>query len=925
MKKLLPFGFLFLLAALSFQTSQATHIMGAEITYTSLNACTVRVELKTYRDCSGSTAITNTINFTPVSGNCAPPVPISNWSPQVTTEVTPICASFQTKCSNASAAINGVQEYSWHRDYDFCNDTCCYNVAFTTCCRNGAITAGAANQSIYVYTQICHDDFPGNNSPQWLNPPSVYICNAPYSIMQNAIDPDGDSLVYSIGPCYTTSTGQTIPYNNGYSQSSPLGPDWQVSIDPTNGELTFTPNPGAIVVGVICIYIHEYRNGTLVGTYERDVQVTVIPCPNNNFPVVQSPSNVIGAIASQDTVFVCPGQSFCFDIAASDADPLHVVELTWDELISGATFSDASNPNVKDTIVNATPTGRFCWTAPGLGTWTVAINGRDNACPIYANTLKTITIISGSNPIPTATQSIVTCQSYNFDASVCGDTAGYFFVWSGTGGINTNPNNTKANFVHSFPGAGTYTYQVVIHDGGSWSDTLTGTVSVTMQNPNNIISNVGDTVYFCKPITLSALAGMSSYLWTTSASTPNITINTSGVYGVTTVDSNGCTYYDYVVALPGTNQTSSIIQQTGKLKTCKPMTVALQVPNNFANYTWSNGDTNATTYVSTAGVYSITAEDSTGCQVTDSVVIIVETFPDLFGVLKNSTGSALANQPVLLLTVDSQNAKLNVVDTAYSNGTGLFTFCYIPDEQFFLRAEIDSATYPNEMPTYAGDSLWWNKSSLFQQINLPLQQDIKTHPGGNPGGNAMVTGKVTDDSPQKNVISGLRLFLVDKNAGTVYDWTETDGSGKYSFMNVPSGTMMIIPDMPWITTKFDSVPTISISNIYPGFTPMQCELHSTWLEWINTGLTNRNKEIEQKIHAYPNPFSSEFIVEWQADQMIQSIVLCDLTGRTIHKASGFTNHSTKINANNLGLSPGMYFLNWKTNDKSGSIKLQLIP
>ena len=78
--------FLFALSFFS-NEAQASHMMGVDLTYECLNSCTIRVYLRAYRDCTGASGITNTINFNAQSPGCGQPQALGGWSTQVTTEV----------------------------------------------------------------------------------------------------------------------------------------------------------------------------------------------------------------------------------------------------------------------------------------------------------------------------------------------------------------------------------------------------------------------------------------------------------------------------------------------------------------------------------------------------------------------------------------------------------------------------------------------------------------------------------------------------------------------------------------------------------------------------------------------------------------------------------------------------------------------
>ena len=104
--------------------AHATHIMGVDISYQCLSGCTYRVTHKTYYDCTGGiappppgTPPVPFINFigTPIGCNTIP-LATGAWVVVSYMEVTPICAGFQTGCTNASSPINGVREAIYRRD-----------------------------------------------------------------------------------------------------------------------------------------------------------------------------------------------------------------------------------------------------------------------------------------------------------------------------------------------------------------------------------------------------------------------------------------------------------------------------------------------------------------------------------------------------------------------------------------------------------------------------------------------------------------------------------------------------------------------------------------------------------------------------------------------------------------------------------------
>ncbi|HHG85535.1 MAG TPA: T9SS type A sorting domain-containing protein [Bacteroidetes bacterium] len=419
------------------QNINASHMVGEDITWECINNCTTRVVLRTYRDCTGATTITNSVNFTPTAPGCTAPNPLGAWSPQTTTEVTPICPSIQTLCTSPLATIRGVQEYYWYRDYNVCGlgTNCTFDLFWGSCCRNAAITSGAGSQGMGI-TNHMDISLGCNNSPVFTNTPLFMACSGtPYTIHQGAYDPDGDSLTFSLAPCHTNAPSTLVPYAAGYSPTSPLGSTWTINFDPNTGMLDLIPNPGSVVVGVICIAVNEYRNGNLIGTTIRDMQVQVITCPANSQPTLSPISNLSpnAVLSSPSVISACSGYPLCFDITATDPDSsLQTISLAWDLNIPGATFQEVGNSSVQDTILGNSPDGRFCWASPTAGVHQFLITLRDNACPIFGTKDKLITIIISNTGIPspliTATGSIDSCSGSSMTLTATGGFSNY--LWS---------------------------------------------------------------------------------------------------------------------------------------------------------------------------------------------------------------------------------------------------------------------------------------------------------------------------------------------------------------------------------------------------------------------------------------------------------------------------------------------------------------
>ncbi len=233
---------------------------------------------------------------------------------------------------------------------------------------------------------------------------------------------------------------------------------------------------------------------------------------------------------------------------------------------------------------------------------------------------------------PYTATSYTSCHFYRADNStVCGNPA--------NSGISSNrPNIRFANCSSSLlpynllwstgdmtpslngVGAGTYTVLVSDANGCGSSDTIVIDEAVAVSLADEGVCDGGDVIL--DPGTYN------SYLWSTGDSTPTITVGSMAMtYGVTVVDSNGCTSSDSAsittLANPNPNAGADV-------QACADATpITLDAGAGFAGYSWSSGDTTQTTDVTMSGVYDVVVTDTNGCEGADTVEVTVNPNPSV--------------------------------------------------------------------------------------------------------------------------------------------------------------------------------------------------------------------------------------------------------------------------------------------------------
>lgn len=343
----------------------ASHAVGNHVTWDCdpLDPCRLIFSFHFYRDCSGMGFPIPPIHNFRGCGNALSSV---NWVGGLVSDITPLCPGLLSNCSGGT--VPGVEYFRHTMSVDFCQSFPGCNsvtVDWNTCCRNASITSliGPENQSMTTVFTVPINRRPCNNSPRFDTPSVLYLCNGQVNTSaQGATDPDGNTLRYALIPCMQFPTTQ-VDYATGFSPTAPLGPGWNVNLNPSTGDLTLTPAPSSIQTGVLCLQVDELdAGGNVIGTVVRDIQVRVLDC-QNTLPAISGPFHH----------YACIDQPFCLNVSTSDLDPGDQLDLLVLRNTTGAPVIVTGGQY---------PTASVCFTPTALGTYTVSFEVRDDACPL---------------------------------------------------------------------------------------------------------------------------------------------------------------------------------------------------------------------------------------------------------------------------------------------------------------------------------------------------------------------------------------------------------------------------------------------------------------------------------------------------------------------------------------------------------------
>ncbi|MDA8693253.1 gliding motility-associated C-terminal domain-containing protein [Saprospiraceae bacterium] len=292
---------IFIFLILNVSSSYATHNRSGEITYEQIGPVTIRATITTYTKASSTGVDRDSLTL--------------DWGDD-TSELVP-------RTNSPGVIIPGedvkVNVYTAEHTYP---GRATYTLSFMDPNRVNNIQnvnfPNSVDVPFYVQTTFTfvNPQFQGfNSSVILLQPPIDFACVGQQFIHNpNAFDPDGDSLSYELIPPFQ-SMDMEVPRYRFPNEILP-GPNNVISLDEITGDFVWT-SPQSAGEYNIAIKINEFRNGVLLNSVVRDMQIFVDVC-NNTIPTI----DVI------DEICVIAGTRLEIPVTVDDIDEGQQVKLT---------------------------------------------------------------------------------------------------------------------------------------------------------------------------------------------------------------------------------------------------------------------------------------------------------------------------------------------------------------------------------------------------------------------------------------------------------------------------------------------------------------------------------------------------------------------------------------------------------------------
>ena len=491
---------------------------------------------------------------------------------------------------------------------------------------------------------------------------------------------------------------------------------------------------------------------TTTGTY--DVDVTVNGCTTND--AVTITFNPVPTVDLGPDITVCQGA------------PLQL---------------DASNPGSTYLWQDGSTNATFDVTASGTYSVDVFL-GTCEASDVINVTVQPAPVVDLGTD-----QAVCPGTAVTFDATVPGGS----YLWQ--------DNSTSATFTTDQPG----TYSVTVTANGcSASD------AVTLSTIGLGSVDLGTDEFLCQgeTLTLDATLPGSSYLWSTLATSPSITISTAGTYWVT-VSQNGCSISDSIEVTVGP---VPLVDLGNDTTLCAQATLMLSAVVPGSTYHWTTGNVTSSIMINVAGTYGVTVNLG-GCTAYDEVT--VDYVPTL--TLELGPDVTLCPEDELQLnasfpggtTVWSTNtvgSSITVDDPGIYWATITVSSCSVSDSIIIDEVPLPSLDLGPDNTVCEGDAVAFD-------ITVPgasyLWDDGSTGPvrsvsvAGIYWANVMLGGCLTTDTfdlsvspipmvdigPDTTVCQGALLLLDATSSGAAYLWQ--DGSTGATFNVTGSGSYTV--------------------------------------------------------------------------------------------------------------------------------------
>ncbi|AEA42150.1 T9SS type A sorting domain-containing protein [Fluviicola taffensis] len=493
----------------------------------------------------------------------------------------------------------------------------------------------------------------------------------------------------------------------------------------------------------------------------------------------------------------------------------------------------------------ASTTGSADATYAGLADKNQAIVNKDNDAIMTMPSAQSFcksTGMSGVNAIITNVGSVITAVTASSNDQNVVDNSDISITNLGSGTYGVSISNLGNNTT------GTAQITLTANDG---QFNYSGTFNVTTTGVNLVINASSNAICLGQSVTLTASGGQN-ISWNNGVSNGvAFTPGNTATYTVTADNGSGCSATASQIVTVASAPAVPTITSSGSTAICGTGSVTL-TSSAVSGNSWSNGSTNQSITVSTAGTYTVTHSTGGACSATSTPVnVTVGSVPNAPIITPNGPTTFCAGGSVILTSSQaigntwstSANAQsINVTSTntymlTYTDGNG----CVSPATSILVTVQsapnvsagVDQTVCEGTMVTLFGSgaaSYVWT-GGVTNGTSFPISNQTTFEVTGTGSNGCTATDQVTifvnntpnvSAGPNLNICNGESITLNGSGAAT-YDWDNgvtngvsfipTLGTTTYTVTGTSVGGCEAEDQM---TVTVNQLPNVTISNI-PAF------------------------------------------------------------------------------------------------------------
>ncbi|RYY55425.1 MAG: T9SS type B sorting domain-containing protein [Chitinophagaceae bacterium] len=500
-----------------------------------------------------------------------------------------------------------------------------YTLAYQRCCRiNGIqnlINSGniGATYTAEIPGIAVNPAFAVNNSAIFNGRDTIVVCGGyPFTYSFGALDADGDELRYSFCNAFVGGSGgpngqaapnppsnppyTSVDYAFPFFGSAPMGTN--VTINPSTGLITGVSPAEGIYVVTVCV--QEVRNGTVIATQRKDIQIKAGGCS-------------LAKPTLQPDYITCDGLNF--DFTHPDNPLINTYYWEFGDPASGA-----------DNVSTLQSPGH-AFSAPGIYTIKVVAN-RGQECSDSSTSV--IRVFPGFFPAFSNAGVCITNPVQFFDNTTTNHGVVNYWQWSFGDANTTLDENFVQNPEWTYSTTGPKTVKLVVGNSVGCRDSIEHVIDIISKPP--ITLGFRDTL-ICSPpddVQLQA-SGTGVFTWSpntnitaTNIANPRVSPVTTTTYFVE-LNQEGCVNTDSVLINVVDRVTLNTLGDPTTI--CLTDPVQLNIVSDALRYQWTpaatlDDPTLANPVATPTGTTTYTVTASIGsCTATDDITIVTVPYP----------------------------------------------------------------------------------------------------------------------------------------------------------------------------------------------------------------------------------------------------------------------------------------------------------